>query len=290
MLLKAKPDEDAKQFTGKTERLDLTKFVNTEDLSEDDKMLIQHLRKLLPVEVTRYLNRNSPFSGIWENITQQHNDDLPEETRHLIIEYLLPKYKKLFSEISESNFAFTLPQQKTFVTANLEPAVLSNQYIQPQFTIAYNNNAYEIKCLVKLLNAVVPIEENAIASPLVFQHENTFYLWQKTEDVLLAERFLTDGKIAIAEEDWNKQLAEFILPLTKQYDVQFNGIQKEELKNIRPEMRLMIKEKGDYLLFQPFFNYNGYDVKQEDKDRIIVPSAGKLIIIHRNDEVEKYTH
>ena len=40
-----------------------------------------------------------------------------------------------------------------------------------------------------------PIEENAIASPLVFQHENTFYLWQKTEDVLLAERFLSNGKI-----------------------------------------------------------------------------------------------
>ena len=104
---------------------------------------------------------------------------------------------------------------------------------------------------------------------------------------MLAERFLSEGKIVIAEEDWSKQLVEFILPLTKQYDVQFSGIQKEELKNIKPEMRLMIKEKSDYLLFQPFFNYNGFDVKPEDKDRIIVPSAGKLVIIHRNEEVEK---
>ena len=79
--IKGEADEANKQFTGKTERLDLTKFVNTEDLNEDDKMLIQHLRKLLPSEVTRYLNRNSPFSGIWENIIQQHDDDLPEETR-----------------------------------------------------------------------------------------------------------------------------------------------------------------------------------------------------------------
>ena len=110
--IKGEVDEASKQFTGKTERLDLTKFVNTEDLNEDDKMLIQHLRKLLPSEVTRYLNRNSPFSGIWENIIQQHDDDLPEETRSLIIEYLLPKYKKLFSEISESNFAFMLPCKK----------------------------------------------------------------------------------------------------------------------------------------------------------------------------------
>ena len=284
--IKGELNDENNAYTNKIEKLDLTKFVNTEDLNEDDKMLIQHLRKLLPSEVTRYLNRNSPFSGIWENITQQ-NDDLPEETRHLIIEYLLPKYKKLFSEISEGNFAFMLPPQKTFATSNIEPAVLSNQYVQPQFSISHNNNVYEVSCFVKLLNSVVPIEENAIASPLIFQHENTFYLWQKTEDVLLAERFLVNGKISVTEENWAKQLSEFILPLTKTYDVQFSGIQKEELKNIRPEMRLMIKEKGDYLLFQPFFNYNGYDVRQEDKDRIIVPSAGKLIIIHRNDEVEK---
>ncbi len=285
--VKGETDEEQKYFTGKIEKLDLTKFVNTEDVSEDDKMLLQHLRKLLPSEVTRYLNRNSPFSGIWENIIQQHNDELPEETRYLITEYLLPKYKKLFSETSEGNFAFSLPQQKQFVTANIEPAVLSNQYIQPQFIISHKDNTYEVKCFVKLLSSVVPLEENTMASPLVFQHENTFYLWQTTEDVLLAERFLTEGKIVITEESWSKQLAEFILPLTKQYDVQFSGIQKEELKNIKPEMRLMIKEKSDYLLFQPFFNYNGFDVKPEDKDRIIVPSAGKLVIIHRNEEVEK---
>lgn len=285
--IKGEANDEQKKFIGRAEKLDLTKFINTEDLDEDDKMLIQHLRKLLPVEVTRYLNRNSPFSGFWENITQQHTDELPEETRQLIIEYLLPKYKKLFSEISEGNFAFTLPKQKHFVTANIETAVLSNQYIQPQFIISHSENAYIINCFVKLLNAVVPIEENAIASPLVFQHENTFYLWQKTEDVLLAERFLKEGKISITEEDWGKQLAEFVLPLTKLYDVQFSGIQKEEIKNIKPEMRLMIREKSDYLLFQPFFNYNGFDVKPEDKDRIFIPSAGKLIIIYRNDEVEK---
>jgi non-specific serine/threonine protein kinase len=52
-------------------------------------------------------------------------------------------------------------------------------------------------------------------------------------------------------------------------------------------MRLLLKEKGDYLLFQPYFNYSGYDVKQRDKDRIILPSAGKLIIIHRNVQIEK---
>ena len=58
-------------------KLDLTKFVNTAVFSEDDKMVLQQLRKLMSAEVNRYLNRNSPFSGIWENIIQQHTDELP---------------------------------------------------------------------------------------------------------------------------------------------------------------------------------------------------------------------
>ncbi|MFX6949900.1 hypothetical protein ABTH81_22760, partial [Acinetobacter baumannii] len=74
-------DEAITKFISKTAKLDLSKFINTDPLSEDDKMLVQQLRKLLPGEVSRYLNRNSPFSGIWENIIQQHNDELPEETR-----------------------------------------------------------------------------------------------------------------------------------------------------------------------------------------------------------------
>jgi non-specific serine/threonine protein kinase len=134
---------------------------------------------------------------------------------------------------------------------------------------------------------VIPVEENVIASPFIFQSANTFYLWQNAEDSLLAERFLANGKIVIAGEDWNHQLLEFILPLTKTHDVQFNGIRKEEIKNIRPDIRILLKEKGDYLLFQPYFNYNGYDVKQLDKERIIIPSAGKLIMIHRNTPAER---
>ena len=91
--------------------------------------------------------------------------------------------------------------QKNFITANLEPAILSNQYIQPQFTVAYNNNSYELHCSVKLLNTIVPVEENVIASPLIFQHEQTFYLWQKTEDVLLAERFLNTEELLLPEKN-----------------------------------------------------------------------------------------
>ncbi len=59
----------------------LAKFVNTEVFSEDDKQLLQQVRKLQTSEINKYLDRNSPFSGIWENIIQTEGDELPEETK-----------------------------------------------------------------------------------------------------------------------------------------------------------------------------------------------------------------
>jgi hypothetical protein len=47
-------------------------------------------------EISKYISRNSPFSGIWENIIHQEEDDLPEDTRALVREYLFPKLKKAF--------------------------------------------------------------------------------------------------------------------------------------------------------------------------------------------------
>ena len=116
-------DEQRTQYTGKVTKLDLNRFISTEVFDEEDKGLLQQLRKLMPSEVSRYLDRNSPFSGIWENIIQQHDDELPEETRHLINEYLHPKVKKLFSELSSSHFVFSLPEKKPFTTANLVKAI-----------------------------------------------------------------------------------------------------------------------------------------------------------------------
>src|ERR1700733_3456111 len=99
--------------------MDLSKFVHTESFNENDKQLIPSLRKMQEAEINKYLNRNSPFSGIWENIVHHEEDDLPEETKALMVEYLHPKIKKLIGELFNSHFVFTLDSQKPFKTANL---------------------------------------------------------------------------------------------------------------------------------------------------------------------------
>jgi non-specific serine/threonine protein kinase len=59
--IQGESDESNTRLTGKAEKLDLSKYVNTELFSEDDKMLLQQIRKLQAPEVNKYLNRNSPF-------------------------------------------------------------------------------------------------------------------------------------------------------------------------------------------------------------------------------------
>ena len=280
-------NETGNGFLDKVERLDLTKFINTDALGEDDKLLVQHMRKVLPGEINRYLNRNSPFSGIWENIIVQEEDELPEETRRLIIEFLHPKFKKVFTDDGLNGFVFTLPPGKSFQTANLLPCDISGDFIQPSFIINEMHNGYEINCFIKTGNTTKGIEENEWDSSLLFKKNGAVYLWQSTEDAMFAESFMPSGKKFISIEDWPKQLTEFVLPLSKNYELDFGNLQKEEIKNVKPLLKILLQEKGEYLLFIPYFTYNEYDVQQADKEKIVIPSAGKLLILQRNPPAER---
>ena len=94
--------------------------------------------------------------------------------------------------------------------------------------------------------------------------------------------FCPQAKSSSKKKNGAQQLQKFILPLAKDYNVQFNNVKREEIKDLKPEVKLMLKEKGDYLLFQPVFNYKGYEVKPQDKEKIIIPQQDRLLVIQRN--------
>jgi non-specific serine/threonine protein kinase len=285
--IQGEPDEDFSKYTDRVEKIDLNKFVNTELFSEDDKMLFQQLRKLMPAEVSKYLTRNSPFSGIWDNIIQQYNDELPEETRRLINEYLHPKLKKLFAELHGSNFGFYLAPKKVFTTANLLHAEFNNNFISPEFVVNYYNQQYEVACIVKLPFVEMNVHENESESALLFQYNNQFFTWQRTEDILLVEQFLPTGKMIFDPNTWTKKLETFVLPLAIEYNVHFGNLKKEEVKNVQPKLKILLREKGDYLVFQPVYTYNGVDVRSGDKEKIVLPLEDKLLVVYRNEVAER---
>jgi SNF2 family DNA or RNA helicase len=285
--IQAECDTEGKKIVGKAEKLDLTKFVNTDVFSEEDKMLLQQIRKLQQSEINKYLNKNSPFSGIWENIIHHDGDELPEETKALITEYIHPKFKKIFEEQSSNPFMFYLPKGKLFKTENLMEVLLSDKPIEPQFKIAPKNNHFELQCFFNVNGAEQPITDNECNNSLLFLYNHTFYLWQKPEDILQAEKFIKNGSVKLTKSDWANQMQQVIMPLAAEYKVNFDKSLVREVKSGEPDVKLLLQEKGDYLVFQPVFIYKGYETKPNDKDTVTIPDGDKILIVHRNKEAEK---
>src|ERR1700761_4948025 len=165
-------NEEKHGFSTTVELMDLSKFINLDAYPEFDKQMISSLRKMQSAEVNKYLNRNSPFSGIWENIIHHEEDDLPEETKKLMVEYLPPKLKKLFVELNANPFVFYLNGHKPFKTANLQPVGLSADVVTPQFSVSAEKDGFEVSCFVKINGQPVDISRNECHSPLIFFYNN----------------------------------------------------------------------------------------------------------------------
>ncbi|MBS1509302.1 MAG: SNF2 helicase associated domain-containing protein [Bacteroidetes bacterium] len=284
--IQGEADEANTQYLGKVEKIDLTRFVNAEIFSEEDKQLLQQLRKLQLPEINKYLDRNSPFSGIWENIIHTDGDELPEETKSLIAEYLQPKLKKIFEEQVTSHFIFSLPEKKTFKTENLQDVEISEHFITPYFKVLAKDDYFELTCMAKAQNKTIPLTANECNSSLVFLYENVLYLWEKAEDVMQAEHFMKKGNTRLNKENWADKMRQVIMPLTKEYHVEFDKSLIKEVKSGEPEIKLQLQEKGDYLVFQPIYSYQGYETRATDKETITIPDGDKILVVHRNKEAE----
>jgi len=272
-------------FTGTVEKIDISRYVNTDNLSEEDKELLTLLRKLQEAEINKYISRNSPFSGIWENIIHQEEDDLPDETKELMTEYLLPKLKKMFIESKESPFVFQLPDNKTFKTSNLIQLQLQQEAAIPHFIIKKNSH-YTIQCKVKAGVLDFDLNDNEGTTPLFFLYNYQAHIWKNKDEIHLIEKFLPTGKMTVPLDEWIKCLNQFVMPLAKEHRVEFDKSLVQEIKDGNPEAKLYLMEKGEYLVFQPSFSYKGYETKIKDRDEVVVPQGDKVMIVHRNREKE----
>src|SRR5690606_11266549 len=152
-------NDEQDQFLGNVEKLDLTKYIPLEPYPENDRALIPLLRKTQESEVTKYLNKNSPFSGIWENIIQPENEELSDDTKLLMVEYLHPKLKKL---LLETPISFVIPDKKAFKTKNLSDVGIETNFIEPMFFVEPVKGGVQLLAKVNLNGQVVGIEENEI--------------------------------------------------------------------------------------------------------------------------------
>ncbi|HEX6332683.1 MAG TPA: SNF2-related protein, partial [Flavisolibacter sp.] len=90
-----------------------------------------------------------------------------------------------------------------------------------------------------------------------------------------------------SEEAWPDVLMKEVMPLSREYKVDFDKMLIAEVKGGEPEVKLYLNEKGEFLVFHPVFTYKGYDTRARDKDELVIPSNGKVIVVHRNRPAEQ---
>ena len=278
-------DEEKKMFISKVQKADLTKFVNIDHFSEDDKILFQLVRKIQTSEISKYLNRNSPFSGFWENIIHNDQDELPEETKALMIEYLHPKLLRLSKQLMENEFLFYLKKGIIFKTENLIKIIFAEKKLAPVFKVSIEGDRYNLSCFVRIDFQLMSIDQNEWDSPLLFLYNHQIYQWEKPEDILLIEKF-KNKQLFFDKVSWAKQLKDLILPLTKDYKVEFDKALVSEINGIVPDIKMKLIERGEYLLFEPIFSYKGFETKSYDKDIITIPDGEKIIQVKRDKNAE----
>lgn len=285
-LVSGEVNEEQNGFTSLVNKLDLTKYVDFYQFKENDRDLISPVRKLQASEVSKYLSKNSPFAGIWENITHENEEELPTETKELMLEYLHPKLDKLFPLLAEHGLIFLLPNRQPFKTRNIQPIQLGGGRLLPIFKTHTGDNVIEISCYVDIEGELVNVTENEWDSALVFLHKGMLHLFENPQDALHVELFRNNGRLRIPVAEWGAYLKDYLLPLSKQYEIQFDPALLAEVDDIVPECRVYLKEMGETFIIQPGFAYHGHEVEWNDEMRITVQEGNKVLIIHRNKEAE----
>ncbi|MFZ9660893.1 MAG: SNF2-related protein [Chitinophagaceae bacterium] len=278
-------DED-NRFTGKVEKLDLTKFISTDGMGEDDVSLLMQLRKIQSSEINKYISRNSPFSGIWENIIQPEDDEITIDTKLLIIEYLLPKLKKIFREHADRTPFYVLPNRKSFVTSNLVPVRIGSDMMRPHFKVSSEKSKVSVRCFARVSELEIDFEENEWDSEWMMLYDKVVYLWEKEDDFETVVSFMPSGIKIMDSDEWPDYLKKTLINISRKYSVDFQKDFIVEVKEGEPEIKLQLQERGDYLVFLPVFSYKGYEIKYNDKDVITIPLEEKVMVINRNKEAE----
>ena len=285
-VVSGETDEEAGAFIGKVEKLELQKYISTDGLGEKDVAALQILRKLHGSEISKFVNRNSPFAGIWENIISHEEDGLPADTESLIIEYLYPKLKKLFTEHQEDTLFFHLPAGKPFNTKNLKPIRVSDAGLLPSVHVNLKKNGVEVGCSGQCRELNINLTDNEWQSDLVLLYNDCLYLWNDPEEYDNLHTLIAKRSTTIKTSEWQEYLGKILLPLARKHRFEFDPALCRELQDMNPDTRLVLQEKGDYLLLLPVFTYEGHEVGTGDKDTIVKQEQGKVLLIHRNKQAE----
>ena len=280
-LITGERDNETGRFVGLIEKGELSSVTLS---GEREEKIIKLLKKFEATEIEKFLKRNSPFGNIWDNIIVDETEAPDENTFSLYAEYLIPKLKTLINETDIP--IYFLAKGKSFVTKNLI-ALDAGSVLQPGFELYKAKNGWVWRPMVKINGTAIGLDENECSSPLLFIFNDTVRTWDKKEDLISVIDFYNKKNQTITQKELPQFLANTFIPYTQEHSVEFDPSLIKGTKEADPEFSLRLFEKGEYLVLQPSFSYNGYVIKATDKKEIMIAKDDGIMIIKRNPEKER---
>jgi SNF2 family DNA or RNA helicase len=270
-------------FAGNVQKVDISKYVNPEDYPQEDRDIISMARRLQKSEIEKYVAKNSPFGDLWENII--HKEDITDETKQLLYEYLHPKLLKLFHQMGDKNPIYLLPQGQVFKTNNLVSVEFAHNSVFPILQVNDEKEAIAITIRLQIDGQEYRVEESEIPGTLIYLFDGRLYLANKQIDAYHIG-FIKEHAL-IPKSQWQDFLNTQFLEISKQYESNFQDNLVEHIQHIEPVCAIHLSEQGSYFILKPAFYYENSMAFWSEENSITGNQDGKVIIIRRDKAREK---
>jgi SNF2 family DNA or RNA helicase len=277
---------DNGSIVGNLEIIDINRNFEGKGFNTSQMEILQVVRKLVHTEVSRYVQRNSPFAAFWDSLVNDaEQPELDDDTQNIIAEYYLPRLFRIFDELAVN----------TTVLIHAPGTPLSSKYVQPIKLVSANTSltckvskkasSYEVQFTMDEHN--VNAFENEWDCPLILKQKNTYYLLKSAEDIKIIKQFGEAGANVITKDKWQEMAEKRILPFGKSHKLVLGTNVAKPMPSLTPEVKIALKEQGEYLIFVPTFLYHNYEINPNDKDQVYHFEKDQLFEIKRNIKAEE---
>lgn len=286
-LITGKTNEDENAFLGGIEKLELSQYINAAHFKEMDRELIPIIRKFSGEEVMKYFKKNLPFGDFLGDYHDVLRDEPNHEIKEQVWEFLLPKFQKLLNRFSVHSLCYLLPANKVLTSKNISSISFAPNIVHPVLKVSTDKDLTKINLFWELGHVHLSFEEVKMLNAGLLVFEEAIYCVGNIHEVFIVEHFLPDGCLEIPSTEWAHFLERSVMDWSKHIKVEFSPNLMENVVEAQPKFQLYLQEREQMLLLLPVFNYNDISVKWGSFGDVIKPNNGKVLVIHRNEELEE---
>jgi SNF2 family DNA or RNA helicase len=265
------------------------------------------LRKVL--QLRKRLESNwviSRVRKIHPGLTSSYNlywEQLDEEVQQTVQEIIGKQIDILLPILADKNVylpAQQVPQNNDYRIGKIEDlqqVQISFQPMKPVFYLKEDENFMILEAFVNCSGKMVALNQiNTGRFFWLIENLGILYKWATFNDASVVRFFQSSaGKIKIRKSNFEGFFTDFILPLTENFEVEFQidrEIKAENLEFI--ENRIYLKEDEENLLIIPAYAYRNkneeFEYGQDGRTSKVIYEDQKILLLDRNAAAEQETY